>query len=78
MSAFGGKADIARRHCNVCFWPKADIGCLVTKGIRSTNIPVAWRIKFRPSKVRATPSIWRNKSWLFRRLIDGLSPSFQR
>jgi hypothetical protein len=25
MSGFGGKADIARMHCNVRFWPKADI-----------------------------------------------------
>ena len=25
MSAFGGKADIAQTHCNVCLWHKADI-----------------------------------------------------
>jgi hypothetical protein len=29
MSAFGGKADIGLTLCNVCFWPKADIGYLL-------------------------------------------------
>jgi len=29
MSAFGGKADIARTYSDVRFWPKADIGLAI-------------------------------------------------
>jgi len=41
MSAFGGKADIVRRRCDVRFWPKADIarpkGCPLASRSESDN-----------------------------------------
>jgi len=31
MSAFGGKADMTFCGANVCFWPKADMNCPLSR-----------------------------------------------